>query len=157
MDPRQYADLRVREARLKMSRSVSAVLSRALAAVLLIIVLGIVLGLVAVVLIQWLNGLLGAPWGSLAVLGLFIVVLLVLWLLRKRLFRGFFINILTGDGKIHSMEELDREILRVDSGIDSCHAEMKEFCSGLNSACGIARTGLKIGSALIAFLKKNSC
>ena len=154
MKPGKYADLRVREARLKMSRSVSEAISRALSTFLLICILGIVLGLVAIVLLQWLNTVLGTPWGSLLVLGLFLVALVVLWLLRKRLFRGIFVGALAGDEKISSVEDLDREIERVDDKVKACHESTMGFVDGVREACGIAGTGIRVGGVLISFLKK---
>lgn len=154
MEIKNYADLRVKEARLKMTKGVSRAIANTLSTILLICLLGIVLGLLAVVLLQWLNGILGEPWGSLIVFGVFLVALLVFFGFRKRLFRGIFVGTLSGDDSIHTLADLDREIERVDDKVDAYHDKTLSFVDGVKDACGIADKGLRIGSALVSFFKK---
>ena len=90
---REYADLRIDEAKLKATRGLSTALGQTLAYLLVIAVLAIVLGLLALALLQWLNGLLGAPWGTLIVAGVFLLLLLVLWSVRGRLFKDLFVKL----------------------------------------------------------------
>lgn len=90
---REYANLRIDEAKLKATRGLSTALGQTLAYLLIFIVLSIVLGLLALALLQWINGLLGAPWGTLIVAGIFLIVLAVLWVFRGRLFRDLFVKL----------------------------------------------------------------
>ena len=92
-DAKRYADLRVDEFKLKATRGLSTALSRLLSFLLIFVVLSIVLGLLAFAQLQWLNSLVGAPWGTLIVLAFFLVVLAVLIIYRKRLFRDMFVKL----------------------------------------------------------------
>jgi len=90
---REYADLRLDEAKLKATRGLSTALGQILAYLLIFSVLAIVLGLLSLALLQWLNALMGAPWGTLIVLGVFLVAFCVLFAMRKRLFRDLFVQV----------------------------------------------------------------
>ena len=60
-EARQYADLRIDETKLKLTRSLSTALGQTLAYLLIFAVLAIVLGLLSFALLQWLNSLVGSP------------------------------------------------------------------------------------------------
>ena len=92
-EARDYADLRIDELKLKATRGLSTALGQTLAFLLIFAVLALVLGLLAFALLQWLNGLLGAPWGTLLVAAFFVLVLIVLCLCRKQLFRDMFVKL----------------------------------------------------------------
>ena len=92
-EAREYADLRLDEAKLKATRGLSTALGQTLAYLLIIAVLALVLGLLALALLQWLNGLLGAPWGTLIVTGFFLIILGALLLGRQKLFRNLFVKL----------------------------------------------------------------
>ncbi len=103
-DVKDYVDLKVDEVKLRTTQGLSVAMGRLVSALLLVGLLVIVLALVAVVLIQWV----GQWTGSLAisssiVCGAFLLVLLVLFFLRKRIFRDtfvkLFIQVFYGDGK----------------------------------------------------------
>ena len=89
----EYVKLSVDEVKLKATRGLSTALSAVLAYLLIVCVLGLVLGLLSLALLQWLNGILGAPWGTLIVAGVALLVLLILWLARKKLFRDKFVEL----------------------------------------------------------------
>lgn len=80
----------VREMKLKASDSASLVLSQIVSAVIAVILVVAVLVFLAVALAQWMESLLGAPWGMLIAAGALLVVALVVLLSRKKLFRGVF-------------------------------------------------------------------
>ena len=92
-EARQYADLRIDETKLKLTRSLSTALGQTLAYLLIFAVLAIVLGLLSFALLQWLNSLVGSPWGTLIVTGVFLIVLVVLWMSRQKLFRDLFVKL----------------------------------------------------------------
>ena len=92
-EAREYADLRIDEAKLKATRGLSTALGQTLAYLLIFAVLALVLGLLSLALLQWLNGLLGAPWGTLIISGIFLVVLVFLWMNRQKLFRDLFVKL----------------------------------------------------------------
>ena len=92
-EAREYADLRLDEAKLKATRGLSTALGQTLAYLLIIAVLAIALGLLALALLQWLNGLLGAPWGTLIVAGVFLIALAILWAARGRFFKDLFVKL----------------------------------------------------------------
>lgn len=92
-EAREYADMRVDEFKLKATRGISTALGQALAYLLIIAVLVIVLGLLAFALLQWLNALVGSPWGTLIVAGVFLIGLGVLLLFRHKLFKDLFVKL----------------------------------------------------------------
>ena len=103
-DLKDYVDLKADELKLRTTKGLSVAMGRLTAVLLLVGVLVVVLALLSVVLIQWI----GQWTGSLAVsssivCGAFLLVLVVLFLLRKRLFRDtfvkLFIQVFYGDGK----------------------------------------------------------
>lgn len=87
-----YVNLRIDEVKLKAVKGLSTAFSRLFSYLLVLAVFIIVLGLLAIALLQWLNGVLGAPFGTLAVAGFFIIVLAVLVALREKLFRNSFVK-----------------------------------------------------------------
>ena len=92
-DAQDLVNLAVDEAKLKITRGLSTALSRVLAYLVIICTLFLVLGLLALALIQWVNGLLGAPWGTLVIAAVFLLALIVLLLSRQRLFRDMFVKL----------------------------------------------------------------
>ena len=92
-EAREYADMRVDELRLKATRGLSTALGQTLAYLLIIAVLVIVLGLLSLALLQWLNALVGSPWGTLIVAGVFLIGLGVLLLFRHKLFKDLFVKL----------------------------------------------------------------
>jgi hypothetical protein len=92
-EARQYADLRFDELKLKTTRGLSTALGQTLAYLLIFAVLAIVLGLLSLALLQWLNSLVGAPWGTLIVAGAFLIALVALWVSRGKLFRDLFVKL----------------------------------------------------------------
>ena len=92
-EARQYADLRFDELKLKTTRGLSTALGQTLAYLLIFAVLAIVLGLLSLALLQWLNRLVGSPWGTLIVAGAFLIALVTLWINRGKLFRDLFVKL----------------------------------------------------------------
>jgi hypothetical protein len=89
----EYVRLAVDEAKLKLTRALSNSLGQILAFLLVFCVLTLVLNLLSLALLQWLNDVLGSPWGTLLVAGVFLLVLIILWANRKRLFRDMFVKL----------------------------------------------------------------
>lgn len=103
-DLKAYVDLKADELKLRSTKGMSVVTSRLVTALLLVGLLVIVLALLAVVLIAWIGQWTGSlPIACSIVCGAFLLVLVVLFLLRKRLFRDtfvkMFIQVFYGDGK----------------------------------------------------------
>ena len=92
-ETKDFLNLAVDEAKLKVTKGLSTALAQVLAWLFIICVLAIVLGLLAFALLQWLNILVGAPWGTLIVAGVFILALVILLLCRKKLFRNMFVKL----------------------------------------------------------------
>ena len=92
-DVREYVQLAVDEAKLKTTRALSNALSQFLSSLVIICTVSLVLGLLSIALLQWVNGLLGAPWGTLLVAAFFVLVLIVLCMCRKQLFRNMFVKL----------------------------------------------------------------
>ena len=92
-ETKEFVGLAVDEAKLKITRGLSTALGQILAWLVIICILSLVLGLLALALLQWLNGLIGSPWGTLLVAAVFILVLAVLLCCRKKLFRNMFVKL----------------------------------------------------------------
>ena len=92
-ETRDYVNLAIDEVKLKTTRGLSTALGQILSWLIIISVLSLVLGLLSFALLQWLNGLVGSPWGTLIVAGVFLLVLLVLFLNRQKLFRDLFVKL----------------------------------------------------------------
>lgn len=92
-ETKDFLNLAVDEAKLKVTKGLSTALAQILAWLFIICILAIVLGLLAFALLQWLNILVGAPWGTLIVAGVFILALVILLLCRKKLFRNMFVKL----------------------------------------------------------------
>lgn len=92
-DVQEYVQLAVDEAKLKTTRALSNALSQFLSSLVIICTASLVLGLLSIALLQWVNGLLGAPWGTLLVAAFFVLVLIVLCMCRKQLFRNMFVKL----------------------------------------------------------------
>ena len=103
-DLKDYVDLKVDELKLRTTQGLSVATGRLVSALLLVAMLLIVLSLITVVLISWLSVWTGSmPIACSIVCGVFLLVLIILFLLRKRLFRDsfvrMFIDIFYGHGK----------------------------------------------------------
>lgn len=89
-----YLDARLDEYKLKTVNALSQAFSSLLSTLILVLVALMLLGLLSYAFLQWLNTTLGAPWGTLIVCGALAVLLLVLWLLRKKMFKDTFVKTL---------------------------------------------------------------
>ena len=93
-DIRDYIDLKTDELKLRTTKGLSSALGRMTATLLLVGLLLIVLSLLVVVLISWLSRWLDSlPLACTIVCGFFLLVLVVVFCLRKRLFRDTFVKI----------------------------------------------------------------
>lgn len=92
-DARDIVNLAVDEVKLKTTRGLSTALSQILAYLVIICTVFLVLGLLSLALLQWLNGLLGAPWGTLIIAGVFLMVLVFLLMNRQKMFRDLFVKL----------------------------------------------------------------
>ena len=101
---KEYVDLKVDEVKLRTTKGLSVAMGRLVSALLIVAMLLIVLSLLAVVLISWLSEWIGSmPVACSIVCGVFLLALVILFLMRKHLFRDtfvrMFIQIFYGDGK----------------------------------------------------------
>lgn len=92
-ETRDYVNLAIDEVKLKTTRGLSTALGQILAWLIIIAVLSLVLGLLSLALLQWINGLVGSPWGTLIVAALFGLALFILWVNRQKLFRDMFVKL----------------------------------------------------------------
>ena len=92
-ETRDYVNLAIDEVKLKTTRGLSTALGQILSWLIIIAVLSLVLGLLSLALLQWINGLVGSPWGTLIVAAVFGLALLILFLNRQKLFRDLFVKL----------------------------------------------------------------
>lgn len=82
-DIRHYIDVRLDEFRLRISKGISSVLSQIFSILLISLTAVLLFGLLEYALLQWLNGILGSPWGTLIAAGVASVAIVILYLLRN--------------------------------------------------------------------------
>lgn len=88
----EYIDLRVDELKLKTAKGLSLTLSKLLYMLLVLFVVSIIMISIAVGGVMWIGELVGSYAGGAAIVAaFFLLVLGVLVLLRKRLFRNTFV------------------------------------------------------------------
>lgn len=92
-ETRDYVNLAIDEVKLKTTRGLSTALGQILSWLIIIAVLSLVLGLLSLALLQWINRLVGSPWGTLIVAAVFGLALLILFLNRQKLFRDMFVKL----------------------------------------------------------------
>lgn len=154
-ETRDYVDLRLKEGKLKLSKVVCKALSMVLSMLLIVGVFVIVLGLGAYALLHWLNTAVGAPWGTLIVLGFFLIVLVVLWFFRKKLFHNLFVRMFVDDDSIRNSNDLDKAIMLVDTKVENHHRESRESFANFKTAFSAAGTGVKIATILSGLCRRS--
>ena len=88
----EYIDLRVDELKLKTAKGLSLTLSKFLYMLLVLFVVSIIMISIAVGGVMWIGELVGSYAGGAAIVAaFFLIVLGILVLLRKRLFRNTFV------------------------------------------------------------------
>lgn len=96
-DTREYVDIKVDEVKLKVTKGLSISLNHLLSMILLLFTLSIVLLAIAfgciLLLGQWLDSYAG---GAFIMAGIFLIVTLVVFLLRKKLFVNGFVKMFAG-------------------------------------------------------------
>ena len=93
---KEYLDAKIDEVKLRTVQGLSLGISAVLSTLLLVFVLSIALGVFAYAGIQWLNLALGAPWGTLIVGGVLLILFGCLYAVRKKLFRDSFVKMFIG-------------------------------------------------------------
>ena len=156
MSVKEYIDLRLSEFKLKGTRGASQVLSLLLSLFLVIIVIAIVLNLLAYMLVRWLDGVLGFPWGALIVLGAFLVLLAVLWFCRKRVFKNVFIRSLADNPSITTENDLDIELGRVKSGIMAYEDNVKQEVNAFMETKKAVGTGFRLAGIILNFIRSRA-
>ena len=105
MNPRDYIDLRIEQLKLKGTDTASQALGTLLAWILIIAIALMVLTVLAFGGILLLGKALGNyALGAFIVGGGLLLVLLVLWICRKNLFRGTFIRLLSDERDVRELE-----------------------------------------------------
>lgn len=92
-DVKKYVDLRLDEMRLRAVRGLSQALGQVCAMLIIAGVVVIILLLLSYALLQWLNVLLGAPWGTFIACGVFILLLVFLVAFKGKMFRDSFVKL----------------------------------------------------------------
>lgn len=133
---KSYVDGRFTELKLKVVKALSQSLAFVCGMLFFIMVLAIMLGVLALALIQWLNTLVGTPFGTLIVAGFFALLALILFLLRKSLFRSRFVSmfaqLLFDEGsEINSFSDLRKAEQKTAEDIRKCSEEARRTIDGL--------------------------
>ena len=93
-DLKKYVDLRVDDVKLKATKGLSVSVARVLSALVLLFVLTIIVIILTVAFVLLLGQLTGNyALGAFSALGVFLVLFLVLFCLRKKMFTGTFVKL----------------------------------------------------------------
>jgi len=93
----EYVDLKIDELKLTTARGLSLTLSKLLYMLLVLFVVSIIMISIAIGGVMWIGEMIGSYAGGAAIVaGFFLLVLGVLVLLRKRLFRDTFVPLFVG-------------------------------------------------------------
>ena len=142
MNPKEYIDLRLEQARLKGSDLASTALGGALAWFLIISIGIIFLTLLAFGIVLLLGKVLdNYALGAFIVCGVFLLLLVILYACRKVLFRGKFVRLLSGK---NNYEELRRSE-------ELAEIRVKDANLGFSSS-GIGSIVLRTGRILLRLL-----
>ena len=155
MGIKEYVDLRIREMRLNVTKSLSVALAGLLSSFLLALAGFLAFGILSYFLMQVLNASLGTPWGTVIVLFISVAAFVVLFLLRKKLFLDGFVRLFSDEVK--DSRELDNEILKAKAGVSSFDRETSNAFNSFKSVCGAAGTGLRVAGILYSMLKRKPC
>lgn len=82
----RYIDVRFEGAKLKAADGISSVISQIVTWLIIAVMLAFLVCVLDVALMQWLNDIFGRPYGTLVAAGVLLIIIAVLFLLRKRLF-----------------------------------------------------------------------
>ena len=128
---KSYVDGRVTEVKLKAVKALSKTLSFICGMLLFFVVLAILFGVLALALIQWMNALLGAPYGTLAVAGLFALAALFIFIFRKKMFRSSFVAMFSKlffdeDSDIDSFSDLKKAEKENAEALHRCSEDTKD-------------------------------
>lgn len=128
---KSYVDGRITEVKLKVVRALSLSLSFVTGVLIFLLFAAVCFGLLAFALVQWLNSILGTPFGTLAVAALFAVLALIIFLRRKKLFRSRFIAmfsrlLMEDDCEIDSYSDLKKAEQENRERLKSCSDNTKE-------------------------------
>ena len=91
-----YLDAKLDEIKLRTVQGLSLGLSGLLSTLVLVFVLSIALGIFAYAGVQWLNIAVGAPWGTLIVGAVVLLIFACLYAVRKKLFVDSFVKLFIG-------------------------------------------------------------
>lgn len=153
---KKYIDLRISAVKLQIASRLSNICGSLVSVLVILFLVIVIIAFVGIVLMQYLNGLLGEPWGALIVLGIFVVLLVIAIMMRKtfmkRIMDNIFLNALNVDS-----EDLDADLTSVDSDIKASEAHFAEQCNSVVNgiAVGAAIVG-KIVDALKSFGTENT-
>lgn len=116
-----YIDARIEQAKLKAADGVSSSLGVAVSICLALMLLMVVLSTLAFAVTLFIGELIGSyAAGAGIVCGFFLILFLLVWFLRKKLFRGMFIKMILKDDKIRSYGELEKAEAYADAKADLC-------------------------------------
>lgn len=133
---KSYVDGRVTEVKLKAVKALSQSLSFVCGMLFFIAVLAIALGLFALAMVQWLNSVLGTPYGTLIVAGVFSALALVLFVTRRKIFRNHYVSMFAklffdDEKEINSFSDLERAQKQNSREIAESTALAKDTVQGL--------------------------
>lgn len=133
---KSYVDGRVTEVKLKAVKALSQSLSFVCGMLFFIAVLAIALGLFALALVQWLNSVIGAPFGTLVVAAVFSAFAIVLFAVRRKIFRNHYVAMFArlffdDEQEINSFSDLEKAQKRNRKEISESSALARDTVQGL--------------------------
>lgn len=93
-ETKRYVDLKLDQFKLQLASGLSAAISSALVLIIVLFLALMLLAILSYALMGWLNAILGGQAGTMIVAGLVLLAIVVIVLMRKRLFRDTFVKLL---------------------------------------------------------------
>ena len=112
-DLRKYVDLRAEQAKLRTAEGLSKAVSQCLVMFIVAVLSLIIFILLSVTGIKMLDSLWGEPWGTVAVCALYLLIVIILCIFRKKIFLNLFKGVFSDTFKISRKESLESQIAEV--------------------------------------------
>lgn len=138
---KNYIDLRISAVKLQIASKLSSACGNIISLLVILFLVIVILALVGIVLMQYLDDLLGEPWGALIVLGMFVVLLVIAILMRKTFLKKVMDNIFSNALNVGS-ENLDADMASIDAAIKASESQFAEQCSSVVN-------GIAVGASIV--------
>lgn len=140
---KDYIDLRIEDARLKLADGFASAVSAILKIKIAILFLFLSITFGAVALEQWLSDLIGRPWGALIVGGVMLIAFAIVVLMRRRILGNTIDSIFSAtfgfdtDDIKAERKKVETELKFTENSISDDYSKARNFVTGITTAISI--------------------